>query len=329
MSESDAEHTGEVEYEIPTRHGVDDATWSAWQRTFASLPEDLRNSLMGAAIRWYRNERIAKQRTVEELLDEARLRADDLVRSIRDSAEEEEAPLPSSLELLQPCRKHAFQLALWIAEEMVNSGRMRELAQFLYRHEMPFVEVQRRGYAEEEILKLCRRVEATCASALAPSRTLIAISYAREDKAYLDRFLVKVAPLQRRFPDSLWWDERIRVGNNWTREIPAKLKEASAFVLLVSGSYLASDYLFVHEVPAILQRASAIHAPILPAVLDRCLVDTTRFRFLDPSKGYVSMCLSDIQGVNSVQRPLSDLPSGEQDLMLYQLAQEVEKLLPP
>jgi hypothetical protein len=58
--------------------------------------------------------------------------------------------------------------------------------------------------------------------------------------------------LERRELVEVWSDRRIEVGAGWEAEIESALTAARVSVLLVSPSYLASSYVWTHEMPRIM-----------------------------------------------------------------------------
>ena len=58
------------------------------------------------------------------------------------------------------------------------------------------------------------------------------------------------APLPARF--KVWADPYIEVGGEWRRDISTALSRTCVGVLLVSGNFLASDFIYDEELPALL-----------------------------------------------------------------------------
>jgi hypothetical protein len=82
-------------------------------------------------------------------------------------------------------------------------------------------------------------------------RTRIFVSYSRADREWLDRFLLHVAVLERRCPVDVWSDTRIAAGTDWEKEIESSLASARVAALLISPAFMASTFIWTHEMPRI------------------------------------------------------------------------------
>jgi hypothetical protein len=100
-------------------------------------------------------------------------------------------------------------------------------------------------------------------------RQKIFVSYSHSDRIWLDRLLEHFAALERWKLLHAWTDGRIRVGESWEDEIDRALDEAKAAVLLVSPSFLASDYIWREEMPRIKQH-QADGMEVYPLILRAC-----------------------------------------------------------
>ncbi len=95
------------------------------------------------------------------------------------------------------------------------------------------------------------------ASAVTPSRTpvkrvdQIFVSYSQTDSAWLLRLQGALRPLEHRL-GSLWSDKHIKPGELWEETLNTALARSSAALLLISQAYFASEYIWNHEFPAIL-----------------------------------------------------------------------------
>jgi hypothetical protein len=95
------------------------------------------------------------------------------------------------------------------------------------------------------------------------------ISYSHEDYRAFKTLCTHLKALERGYGLDLWADRRISVGAHWTLEIDKAIKSAELFILLVSPDFIASDYVWNTELPAIEDRRKA-GAMVLPAVLKPC-----------------------------------------------------------
>ncbi len=87
------------------------------------------------------------------------------------------------------------------------------------------------------------------------NRDQVFISYSHDDEKWLQRLQAALKPLVRKYAIDIWSDERIGAGQEWKAEITAALARAKVAVLLVSQSFLASDFIADEEMPAILAAA--------------------------------------------------------------------------
>ena len=97
------------------------------------------------------------------------------------------------------------------------------------------------------------------------------ISYAHEDLALFREFRKHLTPVERAFEIDFWADTRLQPGTVWRDEIGSRIDAAQIFVLLVSPAFLASDFIYKTELPAIqARRAADPDVLVLPVVLMKC-----------------------------------------------------------
>ena len=97
----------------------------------------------------------------------------------------------------------------------------------------------------------------------------IFISYSRDDKEWLKRLLIHLKPLKFKGVQ-LWYDEDIRIGDNWSIEIQNAIETAQMTICLISKHFLASDYIQKREIPEILLRHKE-GMTIIPIYLSPCV----------------------------------------------------------
>lgn len=121
------------------------------------------------------------------------------------------------------------------------------------------------------------------------------ISYARKDIAWLDRLRTHLVPLERHGKIEIWHDRKIETGALWQTEIETALAKASIAILLVSANFMASAFIYDHELPPILERNRAHGLSIFPVFIGHC------FYQHDP-------VLSRLNAFNDPRLPLSAMP---------------------
>jgi hypothetical protein len=93
------------------------------------------------------------------------------------------------------------------------------------------------------------------------------VSYSHRDEQYLRKLEVSLAGLQRNKLISIWHDSKILPGQEWGREIDENLNTADIVLLLVSPDFLASDFVYSHEMTRSLERHHAGSATVVPIIL--------------------------------------------------------------
>jgi hypothetical protein len=95
-------------------------------------------------------------------------------------------------------------------------------------------------------------------------------SYSHEDELYRDQLEKHLATLKRQGLIDAWHDRRILAGTDFAQEIDAKLEQANVVLLLVSASFLASDYCYGVEMKRALERHDAGEARVIPVIVRSC-----------------------------------------------------------
>jgi len=147
-------------------------------------------------------------------------------------------------------------------------------------------------------------------SPLGSSREKVFVSYSHRDAPWLERLRVHLKSLERRGLIDAWDDTKIEPGMRWRKEIEAALSGARIAVLLVSGDFLASEFIMEQELPSLLTAAAADGAKILPVIVRPCLFEQEEE-------------LADFQAVNSPNRPLSSMDENEQEEALVKVARSI------
>lgn len=88
-------------------------------------------------------------------------------------------------------------------------------------------------------------------------RKNVFVSYSHKDESFLLELLEQLKPYERAGPISKWSDKDIAPGSNRIHEIKAALTATRVAVMLVSPSFLASDFIHEHELGPLLKEAEA------------------------------------------------------------------------
>jgi hypothetical protein len=91
--------------------------------------------------------------------------------------------------------------------------------------------------------------------------------YARKDKVLLDELKTHLIPLQREGLISIWNDSDISPGTDWEEEITKHLDTAQLILLLVSPSFMASEYCYSKEMKRAVERHNQGKARVIPVIL--------------------------------------------------------------
>ena len=95
-------------------------------------------------------------------------------------------------------------------------------------------------------------------------------SYSHKDEALRDKLEEALALLKRQGLIAGWHDRRIGAGVEWKGAIDQKLEESQVILLLVSASFIASDYCWDIEVKRAIERHDRDEARVIPVILRPC-----------------------------------------------------------
>ena len=119
------------------------------------------------------------------------------------------------------------------------------------------------------------------------------------DEAWRRKLETHLKPYQRQGLISLWHDQLIVPGTDWSQAIDTHLETASVILLLVSANFLASDYCYSIEMKRALERHAANEARVVPILVRP--VDWTNAPF-----AHLQALPTDV--VAGIRRVLQDLP---------------------
>jgi hypothetical protein len=98
------------------------------------------------------------------------------------------------------------------------------------------------------------------------------ISYSHKDEEWKDRLLTHLDSLQMEDVRA-WSDRQIGAGNDWYQEIRQAMDAASVAILMVSASFLSSEFIMKEEVPHLLKRQDEENLRIFPIIVTPCAED--------------------------------------------------------
>jgi hypothetical protein len=137
--------------------------------------------------------------------------------------------------------------------------------------------------------------------------------YSHDDEKWLDELIKYLKPIERQFPTAMWSDKQLRPGDRWTLVQNEAPSSAKVVLLLVSPSFLASDFIHDQEFGPALDAANKASKKILWVLVATCLWQQT--------------ALKDYQPVNDVRKPFSSLSRWQHGKQLDSIATEVLKWL--
>jgi hypothetical protein len=109
------------------------------------------------------------------------------------------------------------------------------------------------------------------------------VSYAREDKRWLDpeyryNLIPFLAESLRRLNVVFWYDTELKPGDVFKRQIEAEIDQAQIAILIVSQSFLNSEFIEQTEMPRIAERARRGETIVIPVLVEPC--DWSDYPFL-------------------------------------------------
>lgn len=162
---------------------------------------------------------------------------------------------------------------------------------------------------------------------------LVFICYARADnespdpnERWLDRIRVTLNPLERRGLITIWTDQNTEIGVAWDQTIKQKLEQARAAVLLVSPSFMGSQYIYEQELPILLKRAKEEGLIVLPVILRKSDLKAPFF-YIDEADQRQEFRLSSLQVPNWGNKPLNAMSQAEQDETLQKIYVRLKEIV--
>ena len=164
------------------------------------------------------------------------------------------------------------------------------------------------------------------------------ISYAHADnvhagpsRRWLDVLIRHLKPYVRQGEIEFFSDRELVSGDDWNERIQQALAGAKVAILLVSSSFLASDYIANSELPVLLQKAKIQGLTVKSIILSPCAFTTARFKFPDPASGPDEIDLSTFEAANPPSNTLQDMMDTHEEAdcerIFVTVAEQVRDLL--
>ncbi|MDO8349772.1 MAG: toll/interleukin-1 receptor domain-containing protein [Gallionella sp.] len=138
------------------------------------------------------------------------------------------------------------------------------------------------------------------------------ISYSHKDELYKDALIEHLSMLKRNHVIDEWHDRKIITGQDWSKEISDNLEQSELILVLVSPSFLASDYCFDIEMKRAVEMHNQGKARLIPIVVRACDWGTTEFAGIQAvpkdAKAITSWSNSDeawLDAINGIKRLLA------------------------
>jgi TIR domain-containing protein len=146
-----------------------------------------------------------------------------------------------------------------------------------------------------------------------PTRNQIFISYSHRDKAWLEKLLTMLKPLERQELIKAWSDTLIKPGMKWKEEINKALASAKVAILLVSPDFIASDFIAKNELPPLLEAAKKEGLIILWIAISYSMYTITE--------------LGIYQAINNPAEPLDSLSPSQVNRELVSIAEQIKEII--
>jgi tetratricopeptide (TPR) repeat protein len=140
-------------------------------------------------------------------------------------------------------------------------------------------------------------------------RPTVFISYSHKDKEWLEELRTMLAPLAGKAVVEVWADTAIEPSQAWREEIDRALAATSIGVLLVSPSFLASDFIMKEELPYLVEAWRQRKVTLFWVLWSQCLHEKT--------------ILKEIQAAHKIARPLDSLRRPERAAVLTEICRKI------
>jgi hypothetical protein len=152
------------------------------------------------------------------------------------------------------------------------------------------------------------------------NRTEVFISYSHKDKVYIDRLSLFLKQLVLNYDIIVWYDQMLKIGAEWKKEIREHISVAKVAILMVSQNFIDSEFIRNEELPELLQAAKDENATIMWVPVTVSTVRDTRIK----GKNDNEICIADYQAVCDPKKPLSNMGEHERDEIYNRLYEDIK-----
>lgn len=103
------------------------------------------------------------------------------------------------------------------------------------------------------------------------------LSYAHDDLSTCTELVKHLSPHVREGQLKVWHDRIMAIGPGWESQLIGQLERAGVIVLLISPSFMASEFCMTVEMPIAQERHDARDAVVVPILIERCDWELQRF----------------------------------------------------
>jgi hypothetical protein len=147
-----------------------------------------------------------------------------------------------------------------------------------------------------------------------PNRHRLFVSYSHEDKRWFKQVRTQLRVLERAGLVDVFDDTRIQPGEDWHARLNEEMQQAKVGVLLVSASFLNSDFIHAKEIPNLFHKHEQEGMIIYPLLLRPCPWQEVDW-------------LSKIQIRPQGAKALSLYPGPSREQVLAEVAREIAAML--
>jgi hypothetical protein len=142
-------------------------------------------------------------------------------------------------------------------------------------------------------------------------RDQVFISYSHRDARWRDDLEIHLKPYHRTGSITSWSDQQIAPGSEWLTEIQSALANSKVAVLLVSPDFIASDFIYKHELGPLLKDAKQGGVRILWVPVR--------------ASSYEKTPLRDYQALHDPEKPLYGMADAYHDMAWVKICKKIEE----